>query len=107
MIMIDIFYHYRSLCEGFRTIKRWVDSSYCSYYAPLTSLCSFKTGGPSMSASQGNATIWAYLSPKEAYEFTVSTHILAGTLAVSSGSLFRQFLPSMRPIRRWLKIHSC
>ena len=36
-----------------------------------------------MSASQGNATIWAYFSPEQAYEFTVSTHILAGTLAVS------------------------
>jgi hypothetical protein len=45
-----------------------------------------------MSASQANATsIWSYLSPEQAYQLTVSTHILAGTLAVRSFLLPHSF----------------
>ena len=61
------------------TIKRWV--------AFLSPPCL------SMSASQANITIWSYLTPEQAYQLTVSTYILAGTLAV--GTLSSQFLPSV------------
>jgi hypothetical protein len=80
---------------------------YCPYHSPQTSesFCSSKSDSPSMSASQVNAThVWSYLTPEQAYQLTVSTHILAGTLAVST--LLSQFLLNVRRVRRRLNIYS-
>ncbi|KIM36344.1 hypothetical protein M413DRAFT_424975 [Hebeloma cylindrosporum] len=35
-----------------------------------------------MNTAQGNATEWSYYSPETAYQITVSTHVLAGALAI-------------------------
>jgi hypothetical protein len=57
-----------------------------------------------MNASQANADQWPYLSPEAAYQMTVSTHILAGTLAVSIPLFRYSFFPSCPTVAKHLFI---
>lgn len=117
-LMLDWGYNYRGY--GFRSFKFTANSIFVTFmissrrphndvpslyeaikngydlvlFLSCPPVCFSKSNGPRMSASQVNVSKWSYYSPEVAYQITVSTHILAGTLAVRNSLFHYNFFPA-------------